>query len=198
MHLEALCFLSAVAAAVASVLPQSSYSLQHRSDANETEALEAYAKRTYLYAGGQYVNTTQEPLINKIALYMVGQIYVEKLIPYEVKHKTPLVFIAGAGQTSTVRTPPLSSLHYWHPNKSIRIGSTRPTAARDGHPSSSAEATPSISPTKHNADTPRGSSATASSPNSLQLRSKSSSRLRRTSPRTRRQLTTRNGRARAE
>ena len=34
--------------------------------------------------------------------YMIGQIYVEQLLPHEVKHQYPLVFIAGQAQTGTV------------------------------------------------------------------------------------------------
>lgn len=37
---------------------------------------------------------------------MVGQMYVERLTPSTVLHEYPLVFIHGAGQTATVRTPP--------------------------------------------------------------------------------------------
>ena len=33
----------------------------------------------------------------------VGQMYVEQLTPRVVKHQCPLVFIAGSGQTGTVR-----------------------------------------------------------------------------------------------
>lgn len=33
---------------------------------------------------------------------MVGQIYVEKLIPQHCKHEVPLLFIHGNGQTGTV------------------------------------------------------------------------------------------------
>jgi len=40
--------------------------------------------------------------MNTTGQYMVGQIYVEQLLPREVKHAFPLVFIAGAAQTGTV------------------------------------------------------------------------------------------------
>lgn len=36
---------------------------------------------------------------------MLGQIYVERLTPPNVLHEHPLVFIHGAGQTASVRTP---------------------------------------------------------------------------------------------
>jgi hypothetical protein len=35
---------------------------------------------------------------------MTGQIYVERLDPLHVQHATPLVFIAGNGQTGAVLT----------------------------------------------------------------------------------------------
>ena len=36
---------------------------------------------------------------------MTGQIYVEKLEPLHARHEIPLVFLAGNGQTGTVRLP---------------------------------------------------------------------------------------------
>ncbi|KAK4501080.1 hypothetical protein PRZ48_006886 [Zasmidium cellare] len=63
-------------------------------------AVEAYARRNYFYAGGQYVNTTQTA-VNKTAEYMVGQVYVEQLIPFEARYEIPLVFIGGGAQTGT-------------------------------------------------------------------------------------------------
>ena len=43
---------------------------------------------------------------------MTGQIYVEKLEPLHVRHKYPLVFIHGNGQTGTVG---LQSADFQHP-----------------------------------------------------------------------------------
>jgi hypothetical protein len=124
---------------------------------------------------------------------MTGQIYVERLDPLHVRHKYPLVFIAGNGQTGTV---PLSS----HPPKLItrpltspRTGSTPPTTAQAGPPSSSTAATPSTSPTKPSAAAQRGFQAKANSPSSPPKPSKSNSPLPRNSPPTPKQPSTHNG-----
>ena len=73
----------------------------HQGYTDDSTYPEAYAKRTYFYAGGEYVNFTQ-PESKTTDQYMVGSIYVEKLVPHEVKYGTSLVFIAGNGQTGTV------------------------------------------------------------------------------------------------
>ena len=77
--------------------------LEARTSPEGAGASSAFAQRTYFYAGGNYVNATQKPLVNESAVYMVGQIYVEKLVPHNITQKTPLVFISGDGQTLTVR-----------------------------------------------------------------------------------------------
>lgn len=60
---------------------------------------EAFESRTYFYIGGRYENVTQ-PLFGLGEVY-TGQIYVEKLVPKHQTQTYPLVFIPGAGQTST-------------------------------------------------------------------------------------------------
>ncbi|KAL6716073.1 hypothetical protein ACLMJK_007035 [Lecanora helva] len=55
--------------------------------------------RTYFYVGGQYMNVSQ-PLFGEGEI-STGQIYVEKLVPKTTTEKYPLIFIPGAGQTST-------------------------------------------------------------------------------------------------
>ncbi|KAI9694740.1 MAG: hypothetical protein M1822_000356 [Bathelium mastoideum] len=66
---------------------------------------EVFAKRDYFYVGGRYVNATQ-PQGGKFGTsgtYMVDQLYVEQLVPQNVKQKYPLVFWHGAAQTGTGR-----------------------------------------------------------------------------------------------
>ncbi|KAK5132043.1 hypothetical protein LTR08_000380 [Meristemomyces frigidus] len=67
---------------------------------NNNRTVEAFASRTYFYAGGQYVNATL-PGDNTTGQYMTGQIYVEQLLPGNVQHEYPLVFIHGQGQSGT-------------------------------------------------------------------------------------------------
>ncbi|EME87324.1 uncharacterized protein MYCFIDRAFT_201079 [Pseudocercospora fijiensis CIRAD86] len=59
-----------------------------------------FGVRTYFYVGGHYVNATL-PGANTTGQYMVGQIYVEKLLPRETTKQYPIIFISGNGQTST-------------------------------------------------------------------------------------------------
>ncbi|KXS94389.1 hypothetical protein AC578_7800 [Pseudocercospora eumusae] len=61
---------------------------------------ETYASRTYFHVGGHYVNATL-PGLNTTGQYMVGQIYVEKLLPRAITRQYPITFISGNGQTST-------------------------------------------------------------------------------------------------
>ncbi|EUC33081.1 hypothetical protein COCCADRAFT_97116 [Bipolaris zeicola 26-R-13] len=56
------------------------------------------SRREYFYVGGEYANLT---LGNETAQYMLNQIYVEKLTPSNQTQDTPIVFIAGNGQTGT-------------------------------------------------------------------------------------------------
>ncbi|CZR66583.1 related to fusarubin cluster-esterase [Phialocephala subalpina] len=56
--------------------------------------IEAYASRTYFYAGGHYENAS-------FGEVMTGQMYVEKLVPQHPTQPYPLLFITGSGQTST-------------------------------------------------------------------------------------------------
>ncbi|KAL9632279.1 MAG: hypothetical protein Q9204_003858 [Flavoplaca sp. TL-2023a] len=63
------------------------------------EASEALARRTYFYIGGQYKDVPQPN--NGTATVFVGQMYVEKLQPPRPSRRLPLIFIPGAGQTST-------------------------------------------------------------------------------------------------
>lgn len=64
------------------------------------ETFEAYASRTYFYIGGQYINYTL-PTSNTTAQYMVGQIYVEHLVPAQITKSHPVVFIHGNAQSGT-------------------------------------------------------------------------------------------------
>lgn len=66
----------------------------------QSQNTEAFAERTFLYVGGQYINTTI-PGGTREGQYMAGQIYVERLTPPNVLHEHPLVFIHGSGQTAT-------------------------------------------------------------------------------------------------
>ncbi|TVY86647.1 putative secreted lipase, partial [Lachnellula willkommii] len=61
---------------------------------NATSQEEVFARRTYFYVGGKYVNGTSGPVIT-------DQMYVEKLEPQVVLHKYPIVFITGGFQTAT-------------------------------------------------------------------------------------------------
>ncbi|KAL8848344.1 MAG: hypothetical protein Q9221_006647 [Calogaya cf. arnoldii] len=63
------------------------------------ETLEALARRTYFYVGGHYENVTQP--ISGADTYLVGQMYVEMLVPRTERQRLPLIFVPGAGQTST-------------------------------------------------------------------------------------------------
>ena len=88
--------VTAVATA-ASLISASPPALPHQ----DTGHTEAFTSRAYFYAGGQYESFTQTSS-NEPDVYMVGQAYVEKLVPHEVKHAIPLVFISGNAQTGTV------------------------------------------------------------------------------------------------
>ncbi|KAL9072472.1 MAG: hypothetical protein Q9157_005096, partial [Trypethelium eluteriae] len=64
---------------------------------------EAFAKRSYFYIGGRYINATQ-PQAGKYytsGTYMVDQLYVERLEPQNIQQKYPLLFWHGAAQTGT-------------------------------------------------------------------------------------------------
>ena len=52
------------------------------------------AQRTFFYAGGTYTGEAGKEI-------MKGQMYVEKLVPQQVKQPFPLVLIHGAAQTAT-------------------------------------------------------------------------------------------------
>jgi hypothetical protein len=90
---------------------------------------------------------------------MVGQMYVEKLVPIHPTQKYPLFFITGAAQTATVLRPLSGMHHLLIVNR--RIGSTHPTAGKAGHPISLNRVTPFISPINRNAADLPGSPATA-------------------------------------
>lgn len=65
--------------------------------ANLTELPEVTAIRTYFYVGGNYV--TDDTGMHRFK----DQMYVERLVPAAgAKHRVPLIFIHGAGQTGTV------------------------------------------------------------------------------------------------
>ncbi|TVY35850.1 putative secreted lipase [Lachnellula occidentalis] len=55
---------------------------------------EVFARRSYFYVGGKYINGTSGWVIT-------DQMYVEKLEPQVVLHKYPLVFITGGFQIAT-------------------------------------------------------------------------------------------------
>lgn len=58
---------------------------------------EVPAQRSYMYAGGQYINDGDGQHV------FAGQMYVEKLTPIEGASKPyPIVFIHGQAQTGTV------------------------------------------------------------------------------------------------
>ena len=60
---------------------------------------ESPSHRSYFYVGGQYIDDGN----GESQHILTGQMYVEKLIPMNgVRHRWPLVFIHGAGQTGTV------------------------------------------------------------------------------------------------
>jgi pimeloyl-ACP methyl ester carboxylesterase len=59
---------------------------------------ESEPKREYFYVGGDYVNITTG---NTTGLYMINQIYVEKLTPPHPTQPYPIVFIPGGAQTGT-------------------------------------------------------------------------------------------------
>ncbi|KAL8999145.1 MAG: hypothetical protein Q9169_001924 [Polycauliona sp. 2 TL-2023] len=63
------------------------------------EGSEALARRTYFYIGGQYETIAQPN--NGTADIFAGQMYVERLEPRHTNQRYPLVFVPGAGQTST-------------------------------------------------------------------------------------------------
>lgn len=54
----------------------------------------ALGARGYFYVGGHYTGEPQQQL-------MTGQMYVEVLVPRQVRHPYPLVLIHGAAQTAT-------------------------------------------------------------------------------------------------
>ena len=65
--------------------------------------LEAFAARDYFYVGGQYVMDGETG-----RHYLIGQMYVEHLVPSAaVQQPYPLVLIHGGGQTGTVRAASL-------------------------------------------------------------------------------------------
>ncbi|KAM3418757.1 hypothetical protein BST61_g4731 [Cercospora zeina] len=59
-----------------------------------------FASRQYFYIGGQYINHNL-PTSNTTGQYMVGQIYVEHLIPPSVTKTNPIVLIHGNAQSGT-------------------------------------------------------------------------------------------------
>ncbi|KAF2182979.1 alpha/beta-hydrolase [Zopfia rhizophila CBS 207.26] len=61
-------------------------------------SIDAAPTREYFYVGGKYINVTVDGTTSQ---YMVGQIYVEKLAPPNPSQETPIIFIAGSGQTGT-------------------------------------------------------------------------------------------------
>ncbi|KAF2163122.1 hypothetical protein M409DRAFT_68742 [Zasmidium cellare ATCC 36951] len=61
-------------------------------------AVEAYARRNYFYTDGKYINAARN---GETAQYLVGQVYVEQLVPLKVRYEVPLLFIAGLGQSGT-------------------------------------------------------------------------------------------------
>lgn len=57
---------------------------------------ETIHQRSYFYVGGEYMNTSTDHVLQ-------GQMYVEKLTPYDgCKQPYLIVFIHGNGQTGTV------------------------------------------------------------------------------------------------
>ncbi|GIZ40714.1 hypothetical protein CKM354_000404200 [Cercospora kikuchii] len=72
----------------------------HPYDAAHNDLTEAFASRQYFYIGGQYINYTL-PTSNTTSRYMVGQIYVEHLIPPKITKTNPVVLIHGNAQSGT-------------------------------------------------------------------------------------------------
>ena len=89
-------------------------------DHSDRVARERRARQGFWYAGGKYVGELGE---NKEST-MGGAMYVEVMVPKQIRSPYPIVFIHGAGQTA------------W-------TGSRRPTAVRVGPTTSSTWATSS-------------------------------------------------------
>lgn len=65
----------------------------------DSGSAESSYNRSYFYVGGDYVDDERGDGQH----VMAGQMYVEKLFPlHGARHPWPIVFIQGAGQTSTV------------------------------------------------------------------------------------------------
>lgn len=107
--------------------------LEPRNEAahNAIATKEALHRRSFFYAGGQYVhNDTAGGTIS------INKQYVEQLTPaHGVKHKYPLVFFHGGGDSGVVRYP--SSLYLYDETDMCSNGSTNQTTVKDGHRTSS-------------------------------------------------------------
>lgn len=69
-------------------------------DVFHNDMTEAFASREYFYIGGQYINQTL-PTSNTTSQFMIGQIYVEHLIPPIITKTSPVVLIHGNAQSGT-------------------------------------------------------------------------------------------------
>ena len=94
MKLKQVVLMSALIMAVTSVFGQA------LPDSIPTVSLENVARHGFFYAGGEYVGEPGQET-------MGGAMYVEVLVPKEILHPYPIVFLHGAGQTGVdwLQTP---------------------------------------------------------------------------------------------
>ena len=63
-------------------------------------SMDNVASQSFFYAGGEYVGEGDQ-------VTMGGAMYVEVMVPHEIQHPYPIVFLHGAGQTGVdyMQTP---------------------------------------------------------------------------------------------
>ena len=89
------------AAAALAALACASQAQQHAPEV-PMMSMDNVAYQGFLYAGGEYVSVGEGDDIT-----MGGAMYVEVMVPHEIQHDYPIVFLHGAGQTGVdfLQTP---------------------------------------------------------------------------------------------
>ena len=99
MHSKIMKFTKVVLIAACCAMGYGIYA-QTPPDSIPTVSLENVARHGFFYAGGEYVGDTGRET-------MGGAMYVEVMVPKEIQHPYPVVFLHGAGQTGVdfLQTP---------------------------------------------------------------------------------------------
>ena len=91
MHSKIMKFTKVVSIAAYCTMGYGAYA-QTPPDSIPTVSLDNVARHGFFYAGGEYVGDAGQET-------MGGAMYVEVMVPKEIQHPYPVVFLHGAGQT---------------------------------------------------------------------------------------------------